>query len=210
MKKDIHPKYVECKVTCGCGNTFVTRSTVPQLAVEVCSNCHPFFTGQQKFIDTAGRVERFQKKYQWDAKQAVTRAEAAAKQAVVKPRRKPPLAAKKLTPKPKVVKAPPEEAGRPGAGGRPGGRPGGGFGGGPGGGRPGGGPGGGGRPGGRGGRGGPKRQAAPSTERLRAGRPKPEQPPAEAPPTPAPEAPPPAAQAPTAPTEQPKGGQAQG
>ena len=63
MKKDIHPKYVECKVTCGCGNSFVTRSTVPQLAVEVCSNCHPFFTGKQKLIDTAGRVERFRKKY---------------------------------------------------------------------------------------------------------------------------------------------------
>jgi large subunit ribosomal protein L31 len=206
MKKDIHPKYVECKVTCGCGNTFVTRSTVPQLAVEVCSNCHPFFTGQQKFIDTAGRVERFQKKYQWDAKQAVTRAEAAAKQAVVKPRRKPPLAVKKLAPKPKVVKAPPEEAGRPGAGGRPGGRPGGGFGGGPGRGGPGGGGGGGGRPGGRG-RGGSKRQAPPSTERLRAERPKPEPSPAEAPPTPAPEAPPPPAQAPPPPPEQPKGEQ---
>jgi len=198
MKKDIHPKYVECKVTCGCGNTFVTRSTVPQLAVEVCSNCHPFFTGQQKFIDTAGRVERFQKKYQWDAKQAVMRAEAAAKQAVVKPKRKPLLAIKKLAPKLKVVKAAPEEAARAGAGGRPGGgRPGGGFGGGPGGGRPGGG-----RPGGRG-RGGSKRQAPPSTERLRAERPKPEQPQAEAPQAPVPESPPPAA-------EGPKGDQTQG
>ena len=63
MKKDIHPKYMACKVKCGCGHTFETRSTVPQLNVEICSSCHPFFTGQQKFVDTAGRVERFQKKF---------------------------------------------------------------------------------------------------------------------------------------------------
>lgn len=63
MKKGIHPEYVECKVTCGCGNTFVTRATVPQLNVEICSACHPFYTGKQKFVDTAGRVERFQRKF---------------------------------------------------------------------------------------------------------------------------------------------------
>jgi large subunit ribosomal protein L31 len=63
MKQKIHPKYVECKVTCGCGNTWVTRSTKDKIHVEICSNCHPFFTGQQKFVDTAGRVEKFQKKY---------------------------------------------------------------------------------------------------------------------------------------------------
>ncbi len=63
MKKNIHPEYVECQVRCGCGSTFVTRSTVPQINVEICSACHPFFTGQQKFVDTAGRVERFQKKF---------------------------------------------------------------------------------------------------------------------------------------------------
>jgi len=63
MKKDIHPKYIESTVTCGCGNTFKTRSTKPKIAVEICSACHPFFTGQQKFLDTAGRVEKFQKKY---------------------------------------------------------------------------------------------------------------------------------------------------
>jgi len=63
MKADIHPKYQKCTVTCGCGNSFETRSTVPTIAVEICSKCHPFFTGTQKFVDTAGRVEKFQKKF---------------------------------------------------------------------------------------------------------------------------------------------------
>ncbi len=59
MKADIHPEYVEATVTCACGNTWVTRSTKAELKVEVCSNCHPFYTGTQKMIDTEGRVERF-------------------------------------------------------------------------------------------------------------------------------------------------------
>ena len=63
MKEKIHPKYQECAVTCGCGNTFSTRSTVNKLNVEICSNCHPFYTGKQKFVDTAGRVEKFMRKY---------------------------------------------------------------------------------------------------------------------------------------------------
>ena len=67
MKEKIHPQYNECTVTCGCGNTFVTRSTKPALNVEICSNCHPFYTGKQKFVDTAGRVEKFQKRHSWDA-----------------------------------------------------------------------------------------------------------------------------------------------
>lgn len=66
MKKGIHPKYVDCTVTCGCGNKFMTRSTVPELKIEICSNCHPFFTGQQRYLDTAGRVERFTKKFGGD------------------------------------------------------------------------------------------------------------------------------------------------
>ncbi len=66
MKADIHPKYVTSVVTCGCGNKFETRSTRPEIKVEICSNCHPFYTGQQKFVDTAGRVEKFQKKYGGD------------------------------------------------------------------------------------------------------------------------------------------------
>ena len=63
MKKDIHPKYVDCKVTCGCGSTFTTRATVPELRIEICSACHPFYSGKQKFVDTAGRVDKFLKKY---------------------------------------------------------------------------------------------------------------------------------------------------
>jgi large subunit ribosomal protein L31 len=63
MKKGIHPEYVECTVTCACGNTFVTRSTKKEIRVEICSRCHPFFTGKQKFVDSAGRVEKFRKKY---------------------------------------------------------------------------------------------------------------------------------------------------
>ena len=63
MKAKIHPKYEEARVVCSCGNTFTTRSTRPQLHTEVCSACHPFFTGEQRIIDTAGRVERFKKRY---------------------------------------------------------------------------------------------------------------------------------------------------
>ncbi len=64
MKDDIHPKYYDnCVVTCGCGNTFTTGSTREKITVEICSACHPFFTGAQKFVDTAGRVEKFQKKF---------------------------------------------------------------------------------------------------------------------------------------------------
>ncbi len=66
MKQDIHPKYVECKVTCGCGNSWTTRSTRPEINIEICSACHPFFTGQQKYVDTAGRVERFHRKFGGD------------------------------------------------------------------------------------------------------------------------------------------------
>ena len=64
MKKEIHPKYEEIKVSCACGETFVTRSTKSEMRLEICSKCHPFFTGKQKLIDTAGRVERFNKRYQ--------------------------------------------------------------------------------------------------------------------------------------------------
>jgi len=65
MKADIHPNYKEIEVTCSCGNTFKTRSTSAKAAmhIEVCSQCHPFFTGKQRIVDTAGRVERFRQKY---------------------------------------------------------------------------------------------------------------------------------------------------
>jgi len=64
MKPDIHPTYSEIKVTCSCGNTFTTRSTVGRdLHLDVCSSCHPFYTGKQKLVDTAGRVDKFRQKY---------------------------------------------------------------------------------------------------------------------------------------------------
>ena len=63
MKPDIHPKYFACQVTCGCGNTFTTRATVREIRVEICGVCHPYYSGKQKFVDTAGRVDRFIKKY---------------------------------------------------------------------------------------------------------------------------------------------------
>ena len=63
MKEKIHPKYTVGKITCACGNTIITRSTVEDLKLDICSNCHPFFTGKQKLVDSAGRVEKFMKKY---------------------------------------------------------------------------------------------------------------------------------------------------
>ncbi len=78
MKADIHPKYVDCVVTCGCGATFNTRATKPKLAVENCSSCHPFYTGKQKFVDSAGRVEKFLRRYgKGDAKAEAPKADAA-------------------------------------------------------------------------------------------------------------------------------------
>jgi len=62
MKKDIHPDYVETKVHCSCGSEFTTRSTKPELRIELCSQCHPFYTGKQKLVDSGGRVERFHKR----------------------------------------------------------------------------------------------------------------------------------------------------
>ncbi len=64
MKEGIHPEYAPARVTCACGNTFTTRSTHGDMAIDVCSACHPFYTGTQKLIDTAGRVDRFRKRYE--------------------------------------------------------------------------------------------------------------------------------------------------
>jgi large subunit ribosomal protein L31 len=63
MKDNIHPKYEPATITCACGNVIETRSTAKDIRVEICSACHPFFTGKQKLVDTAGRIERFRKKY---------------------------------------------------------------------------------------------------------------------------------------------------
>ncbi|MBL8857254.1 MAG: 50S ribosomal protein L31 [Planctomycetes bacterium] len=64
MKDNIHPKYHDCSVICGCGNTFKTRATVKEMRIEICSVCHPFYSGKQKFVDAAGRVDRFKKRYE--------------------------------------------------------------------------------------------------------------------------------------------------
>jgi large subunit ribosomal protein L31 len=66
MKEGIHPEYQDVVISCGCGNKIPTRSTRKNITVEICSACHPFFTGKMKLIDTAGRVEKFHKKYNWD------------------------------------------------------------------------------------------------------------------------------------------------
>jgi large subunit ribosomal protein L31 len=78
MKPDIHPDYIEATVKCSCGNTYVTHSTKPDLHVELCNECHPFFTGKQKLVDSGGRVERFQRRY--GARKGAKTAPAAASQ----------------------------------------------------------------------------------------------------------------------------------
>ena len=87
MKPDIHPKYVETAVTCSCGNTFTTHSTAAngEIHTDVCSACHPFYTGTQKLIDTAGRVDRFRKRYEKRVVPAAQQKAAAAAEAAAKP-----------------------------------------------------------------------------------------------------------------------------
>ena len=77
MKKGIHPEYKLATVTCACGNTFQTRSTVSEIRVEICSQCHPFFTGKQKLVDSAGRVEKFRRKYNMSAAEPTKKEESA-------------------------------------------------------------------------------------------------------------------------------------
>ena len=78
MKPGIHPNYVNARIVCVCGNIIETRSTLPEIHVEICSNCHPYFTGKEKLVDKAGRVERFRRKYE-KAGQAAAAAAAARK-----------------------------------------------------------------------------------------------------------------------------------
>ena len=103
MKQGIHPQYVECTVTCSCGNTFKTHATVSEMRVELCNECHPFYTGQQKFVDTGGRVQRFADKFggaaarvkeQEAAKKAAKAAAAAAAEEAKKAEREAKAAAK--------------------------------------------------------------------------------------------------------------------
>ena len=87
MKTDTHPNYVECKVHCSCGNEFTTRSTVETLRVELCSECHPFYTGKQKLVDTGGRVDRYQRRL---AKSTAAKAAAKKRPASERPAATPP------------------------------------------------------------------------------------------------------------------------
>jgi len=86
MKNDIHPKYEVCEVSCACGNAFKTRSIKPVIKVEICSACHPFYTGKQRFTDTAGRVEKFNKKFSATEGKTLERAPKAAAIKKVTPR----------------------------------------------------------------------------------------------------------------------------
>jgi len=99
MKEGIHPKYVEATVSCACGYTFKTRSTKPAIKLEICSNCHPYFTGKQKLIDTAGRVEKFQKRFVATEGKTVLR-----KKVEKQPARKKAASKKLLTSTPKKTK----------------------------------------------------------------------------------------------------------
>jgi large subunit ribosomal protein L31 len=80
MKDGIHPSYIDTVVRCGCGNTFATRSTVPEIKVDICNVCHPFFTGKLKFVDTAGRIEKFKSKFagsrNWSGRWSIRRCSA--------------------------------------------------------------------------------------------------------------------------------------
>lgn len=104
MRTGIHPDYVECKVTCSCGETFTTRSTKPELHVELCSKCHPFFTGTQKLVDSGGRVQRFADKF-GNAAAAVAEKEAAAREARLKAAEEAALAAREEKAKKDATKA---------------------------------------------------------------------------------------------------------
>jgi len=66
MKKDLHPKLVDCTVTCACGNTFTTKSQKEAMNIDICNECHPFFTGSERMVDTAGRIDKFKKRYNMD------------------------------------------------------------------------------------------------------------------------------------------------
>jgi large subunit ribosomal protein L31 len=101
MKKDIHPQYEEATVHCSCGNTFTTRSTKKELHVELCSQCHPFYTGKQKLVDSGGRVDRFKRRL--EKKSAEPKAAKAPRQRAPKP--KPELARPESQPEPAAVAA---------------------------------------------------------------------------------------------------------
>jgi large subunit ribosomal protein L31 len=111
MKQDIHPEYKIATVHCSCGNTFQTRSTKSELRVEICSNCHPFYTGKQKLIDAGGRVERFQRRYAKQQEESTARGAERERAAPTAPRATPP--APRQAPEPAPEAAPEPEAALP-------------------------------------------------------------------------------------------------
>ena len=116
MKTEIHPEYVECRVVCSCGNDFTTRATVPELRVELCSECHPFYTGKQKLVDTGGRVERFERRYKDSKAGGAAKKKDEGEETSTKPaparKRKAPVAAKQARPKFEPRKGRDDEDGR--------------------------------------------------------------------------------------------------
>ena len=111
MKEKIHPNYGPCVIQCACGNVIETRGTKPRITVDVCSSCHPFFTGKQKLVDTAGRIDRFQKKYA--GKITVGKAPQKKKKAPVPPPAPVPTPAPALTPAPPAASEKPLRASPP-------------------------------------------------------------------------------------------------
>jgi large subunit ribosomal protein L31 len=113
MKQDIHPEYKIATVHCSCGNTFQTRSTKSELRVEICSNCHPFYTGKQKLIDAGGRVERFQRRYAKQQEESTARGAERERAAPAAPRARPvssPESAPEAAPEPEAALPEPEAA----------------------------------------------------------------------------------------------------
>jgi large subunit ribosomal protein L31 len=115
MKQDIHPEYKIATVHCSCGNTFQTRSTKSELRVEICSNCHPFYTGKQKLIDAGGRVERFQRRYAKQQEESTARGAERERAAPAAPRartvsRPAPESAPEAAPGPEAALPEPEAA----------------------------------------------------------------------------------------------------
>ena len=115
MKPKIHPKYVESTITCACGNVVKTRSTKPKMNVDLCSNSHPFFTGKQHLVDTAGRVEKFRRKYGDVVPTKPVKAVKVAKPAAAPKPPKPPKARKPKAAKPAAEPAAPEADAKPAA-----------------------------------------------------------------------------------------------
>ena len=99
MKSGIHPSFMAATAVCGCGNTFTTISNRPEVRVEICNSCHPFYTGKTKFVDTAGRVQKFATRFQWNAEELSKQKSAASRKAPKAPKKPLPTKTKEKAPK---------------------------------------------------------------------------------------------------------------